>query len=103
MTDFKVEEKYLVIKRSDLDKFFSQYPKRKSRDWEQCEPEAIDCIPFSDVLKGIQKIRENDERNPHPRYWVCNQDEPYADMIIRLIELGERAKPQTKGINDKEV
>jgi hypothetical protein len=90
MTDFKIEEKYLVVKRSDLEQFFSQFQGGIFATAE--EQKAMDSIPFNEVLKGIREMRESDRKNPNPRYWVCNQDEPYADMIIRIIELGERAK-----------
>jgi hypothetical protein len=90
MTDFKVEEKYLVVKRSDLGKFFSQFQGGLFATKE--EQQAMDSIPFNEVLNGVREMRESDGKNPNPKYWVCNQDEPYADMIIRIIELGERSK-----------
>lgn len=90
MTDFKVEEKYLVIKRVDLENFLSQF--QYGIFATPSEQKVMDSIPFKQVLEGIQAMRKSDGKNPTPRYWVCNQDEPYADMIIRIIELGEKAK-----------
>ncbi|OEU68668.1 MAG: hypothetical protein BA863_16505 [Desulfovibrio sp. S3730MH75] len=29
---------------------------------------------------------------PHNRYYVCNQDEPYADEVLRIILEGEDKK-----------
>jgi len=90
MRDFKIEEKYLVIKIEDLNRFFGQYQKGIFATKE--EQKAMEEVPFMYVLEQIRNIRKIDKRNPDPRYWVCNQDEPYSDLIIRIIELGERAK-----------
>jgi len=94
MMEFKIEEKYLVIKKSDLDEFLSHYSSGATdrRDYLPGHIEAIDRLSFREVLNGIAALRTKHGKNPHPRYWVCNQDEPYADMIIRLIELGEKSK-----------
>ena len=91
MSDFKIEEKYLVLKRSDLERFFDQYQRGLFATEE--EEKAMREVPFMYVLEAIQDMRKMEGKNPLPRYWVCNQDEPYADMVIRIIELGERAKP----------
>jgi hypothetical protein len=90
MKDFRIEEKYLVLKREDLRKFFSQYQHGLFATDE--EHEVMNNVPFMYVLEQVANIRRQDGRNPEPKYWVCNQDEPYADLINRIIELGEKAK-----------
>lgn len=78
------------MKLEDLTNFFSQYQQGLFATEEETKTMAE--VPFMYVLEQVANIRKQDGRNPHPKYWVCNQDEPYADMIIRLIELGENAK-----------
>lgn len=87
---FKIKEKYLVLKLEDLEEFFAQYQRGIFATEE--EEKTMAEVPFRYVLEQVANIRKQDGRNPNPRYWVCNQDEPYADMIIRLIELGEKSK-----------
>jgi hypothetical protein len=92
MKMFKIEEKYLVLKREDLERFFAQYQRGIFATEE--EQKTIAEVPFIYVLEQVRNIRLQGHKNPDPKYWVCNQDEPYSDMIIRLIELGENAKPK---------
>lgn len=77
----KKEEKYLVIKLDDLENFFSDFTKGLFTTDE--EKKYIDSIPFKEVLEGVK----NDNK-----YIVCNQDEPYADLIWQIILRGEDAK-----------
>lgn len=46
-----------------------------------------------DILEGIsRKIeceREKQGRNPKPKYYVVNQDEPYAEEVLNIIKKHE--------------
>ena len=77
----KKEDKFIVLKREDLDNFFSQYTKKKFTTAE--EQAVIEQIPFFEVIDNMK----NDNK-----YIVCNQDEPYAELIWKIILMGEDAK-----------
>ena len=69
MSDIKYEEKFIVLNR----KHFAELP----RD-------------ISDNL--ISSINEANNYLPDRKYYVCNQDEPYADKVINIILEGEKDK-----------
>jgi len=77
----KKEEKYLVIKLKDLENYFSQFT--KGTFTTEDEQNNIDCLTWNEVLREVQN--EN-------KYIVCNQDEPYAELIWQIILMGEDAK-----------
>ena len=77
----KEEDKYLVLKREDLDNYFSQYTKETFTNAE--EQAVIEQVPFFEVINGL---------NNKNKYIVCNQDEPYAELVWQIILLGEDAK-----------
>lgn len=68
------EEKFLVINYKHLNQL-SEPVKRK----------------LDDVLQDIA-MELNIEKK---KYFVCNQDEPYADKIIKIILDGEKEKKET--------
>ena len=63
------EEKFIVINRKHLEKITPYY-------------------------RGLISLALNhvEENIPCHRYYVCNQDEPYADEVIRIILEGEEKK-----------
>lgn len=63
------EEKFIVINK----KYLSQLP-------------AGLFDRFSRVLTEMQQFL------PDNKYYVCNQDEPYAQQVIDIILAGENAK-----------
>jgi len=77
----KKENKYLVIKLEDLDKYFSQFT--KGTFTTEDEQNTIDTLTWNEVLREVK----NDNK-----YIVCNQDEPYAELIWKIILMGEDAK-----------
>ena len=69
MKEFKRENKYLVLKHSDVDKYLSRNEK----------------IEFDIMLLGITTGRMNDSKNIN-HYVVVNEDEPYAKQVWQLIQ-----------------
>lgn len=68
----ELEDKYLVLKKEDLDRFFSQFTKgiftTKEEQWR------IDKIPFNTVLKEIQAYRQSIGKKDN-RYVIPNLDD----------------------------
>jgi len=77
----KKEDKYLVIKLEELDNFFSQFTKGIFTTDE--EKKIMDKVTWKEVVDAVS----NDNK-----YIVCNQDEPYADLVWKIILMGEDAK-----------
>lgn len=75
------ENKYLVIKLDDLENYFSQFTKGVFTTDK--ETKHMSTLTWQEVL---------DEVKNNNKYIVCNQDEPYADLIRQIILLGEDAK-----------
>ena len=78
------EDKFIVIKREDyerlkakaMDNFATQHPVRNKT-----------------ILKKITGFEEIvNELDNGNKYIVCNQDEPYAELIWQMILQGERIK-----------
>jgi hypothetical protein len=44
------------------------------------------------VLERVQKMRGRLTKEPDPAYYVCKQDEPYADKVLEIILQGEKEK-----------
>lgn len=74
------EDKYIVIKKEDLK-----------------ELSLLIMINLETLLRTIASNRENDGRPTDNKYIVCNQDEPYAELVWQIILLGERAKLAESG------
>lgn len=72
-----IEYKFNVIKQQDADKYLSEEGRK-----------TLDNILWH-INRGRQK--ENKKLNS---YWVCNQDEPYAEKVIEIILGGEIDKLQ---------
>ena len=51
------------------------------------------------VLDKIQRDRLALGKDPEPKYYVCNQDEPYAIDVLNTILKGEERK-ERKRISD---
>ena len=47
---------------------------------------------FSAIMKAIQLGRIHEGKTPLNNYYVCNQDEPYAQKVIDIILAGEDEK-----------
>ena len=70
------EDKYFVLKLEDLHEYLTQEGRAR----------------LDEISNFISAMRKQDGREPHPRYIVCNQDEPYADIVWNTILSGEDAK-----------
>jgi len=77
----KKEDKYLVIKKKDLERYFSQFTKGVFTTED--EQNVLDTLTWNEVMHALQ----NDNK-----YIVCNQDEPYAELVWQTILSGEDAK-----------
>ena len=73
-------DKYLVLKWSDLDRLA-----------------ITNRGMVGAIIEKVSKIREAEGRDTDPRYYVCNQDEPYAQQVIDTILAGEDAKEAGNG------
>jgi len=68
------EEKFIIINRKHLEKLNDTNPKMVTKF----------LIDLDTVVPYL----------PENKYYVCNQDEPYADKVIKTILDGETAKEQ---------
>ena len=86
MTDkeIKLEEKFIVLNKKRLDELneyastFSSHPAVKKL-----------CRALDDFKEAYEA---DTEKSMGQQYYVCNQDEPYADEVIRIILAGEEEK-----------
>lgn len=72
-TDFRTKREFIVINKKHLEEIRKKYP--------------ITYELFIDALEDI-----NSKLKKHNKYYVCNQDEPYAQKVIEVILEGERLK-----------
>lgn len=70
------EDKYIIIKREDTLKYL-----------EEPEQTALD-----EIVNKIVRGRAKDNKNPVNFYYVCNTDEPYAEVVRGIIIGGEAVK-----------
>ena len=70
------EDKYFVLKLDDL----AEYTTPEER------------LFLDKISAQISEWRRRDKREPHNRYIVCNQDEPYANEVWQAILDGENNK-----------
>jgi len=72
------EHKYFVLKLDDL------------RDL--CELERVVAHELEHVISRYTAYRNFCKKDPDPKYIVCNQDEPYAEEVWKVILDGEDVK-----------
>ena len=77
----KLDDKYIVIKTEDLEKYFSQYTRGIFTTEE--EGKVIDRVPFNTVLEEIAKDREENGETPN-NYVVLNLDDQIDLKYLRL-------------------
>ncbi|MGM7428550.1 hypothetical protein ABRZ22_04860 [Bacillus pacificus] len=41
------------------------------------------------IVRKIGVMRKEEGRNPEPKYYVVNQDEPYAEEVLNIIKKHE--------------
>ncbi len=69
MAEFKREDKYLVLKREDIERFLGEVDKKSLL-------EMCDCI---NANRHFYRKKDNS-------YIVVNEDEPYAEQVWQLIQ-----------------
>jgi len=47
------------------------------------------------ICRDIEKQRRKLGKDPDPRYYVCNIDEPYSEQVIEIIMNGENSKDKS--------
>ena len=72
MKEFKRETKYLVLKQVDIKEYLGDFQKEEL-DW---------------CTKSIQSRRKTEGKKINS-YVVVNQDEPYAEVVWKLIEVSQ--------------
>lgn len=84
MTEIKFEpDKFIVINRKHLEEL-TKLDKEKDFDFKKEFNILFECfVKFYKTLTGNEFIN---------KYYVCNQDEPYAQKVLDVILEGERAK-----------
>lgn len=71
-------DKYIVIKKEDLDYVFDSHHFLKEM--------------FGVIIHLVEIYRIVQNKRPHNDYIVCNQDESYAEAVWRIILEGEDKK-----------
>lgn len=89
----KKEDKYLVIKREDLEDLWYRVTlpslNIEDRGDTYTSPETKKQL-FSD-LEALNRLLKGDLGNSN-KYIICNQDEPYAELVWQIILGGEALK-----------
>jgi len=92
----KKEEKFFVLKMEDIEDYFARY-----QDGYFMNDEGTKLHQAWDtVIKGICEMRKTYGKPAFNNYIVCNQDEPYAELVWQIILLGEKAK-QKKDVQNE--
>ncbi len=60
---------HIVLKLKDIDKYLNECDKAK----------------LSKICRTIADGREADGKEAEPGYFICNKDEPYADIVEKVI------------------
>jgi|GEM_PF-7016737 len=76
--------KYIVIKREDIKNYL----------------QGSDANMLTYLAGKVDRCREGDGRK-HNKYVVVNTDEHYADIVERIIELGEEFNAMKLGSKDE--
>lgn len=80
MTEFE-EGKFLVLKWSDIEKL-----------------SITNRGMVYAIIEKIGKLRCREGRDPDPKYYVCNRDEPYSMDVLNMILIGEDKKERNDGV-----
>ena len=75
---FKRENKYLVLKLEDIKKYLEKYSTEHT-SWEAMFWDMVDKIEKGRIAAGK---KDNS-------YVVVNEDEPYAEIVWKLIEISQ--------------
>lgn len=72
----KKENTHIIIKRQDALKYLTE----------------VEYQTLEQILCTISQGRNKDGKNPINTYYVCNTDEPYAEVVHGVIMGGEAVK-----------
>ncbi|HDR7892799.1 TPA: hypothetical protein QCY29_005267 [Bacillus toyonensis] len=72
----EITQKFIVFKMEDLEAV--------------CSSEDVTTI--MKVSDAIAEHRKETERDPYPSYLVVNEDEPYADQVLKMIQEHEEGE-----------
>lgn len=70
------ENTHIVIKREDALKYLTE----------------VEYCALENILNTVSEGRNKDGKNPYNSYYVCNTDEPYAEVVHGIIIGGEAVK-----------
>lgn len=70
------ENTHIVIKREDVFKYLTE----------------VEQVALENILNTISKARHNDGKTDFNSYYICNTDEPYAEVVHGVIIGGEAVK-----------
>ena len=70
------ENTHIVIKREDVLKYLTE----------------VEQVALENILNIISKERHNDGKPAFNSYYICNTDEPYAEVVYGVIIGGEAVK-----------
>jgi len=94
----KLEDKYLVIKKKELDEYFSQFTRGVFTTKE--EQKLIDQRPFNTVLEIIKEERERQGKKTN-KYVVLNLDDE-IDLTFLTAQL-ERLLVKDTNVKVKDI
>lgn len=67
------------------------FDKQKIKYLTEVEQKSLEVI-----MNTISEGRAEDGKKPNNKYYICNVDEPYAEMVRGVIIGGEYAKHEGK-------
>ena len=50
---------------------------------------ASEGVVLEGITRKIESLRKKEGRNSDPKYYVVNQDEPYAEEVLNVIKKHE--------------
>lgn len=80
-------DKFIVINRKRFDRFHGVNG-RTGRDWQHPY-----LWKLCNAIENFAKLYKKETgKKMNQKYYVCNQDEPYADEVLKVILEGEKKK-----------
>ena len=92
------KERYLCAKQLNQ-KYQSKRKIRTLSLKEKMSKSESEQTALKDILAKITNGREKDHKPPVNNYYICNTDEPYAEVIRGIIMGGEAVK--ANNLNEK--
>lgn len=86
------EEKFIVINRKHLGELNSVIGGETSDGWNGFSPAKAVLNLLGTIEEFTEVYEANVKKKLNQRYYICNQDEPYAQEVIDIILAGEETK-----------